>query len=74
MEINKNTKVKDLLKRYPFLKDELIQRYPKFKILNSRIGMKLIENADLEKVSEKGNVEVERIIRKINELIIKHEQ
>lgn len=69
MIINKETKIKDLLEAYPFLKDELIKRFPKFKLLNSKLAAKLTENANIEKVAQKANVEPEKLINKIQKLI-----
>lgn len=38
MEINKETKLADLIAQYPWLKEEIVKVNEKFKMLNSPIG------------------------------------
>lgn len=45
------------------------KRFPKFKLLNSKLAAKLTENANIEKVAQKANVEPEKLINKIQKLI-----
>lgn len=69
MKVTAQTKVKEILDAYPWMKDELIKSYPKLKLLNTPLANTLIQNVDIQKVSDKTNVEVDEIIIKIENLI-----
>ena len=71
MEINTATKLKDLLKEYPWLKDEAIKISEKFKILDSPLGKILLGKADIAELSKKSGLGTDEIIKKITELISK---
>ena len=73
MEINKETKLSDLIAQYPWLKEEMAQVNEKFKMLNSPIGKIMMGKATIAEMSKKSGMEAEAIIGKIKELISKHQ-
>ena len=72
MEINNFTKVGDLLKQYPFLKDELAKVTDKASLLDNPITRAVVSKMDLEDVSKKSGIDVETIISKVIEVIQNH--
>ena len=73
MEINKETKLSDLIAQYPWLKEEMAKVNEKFKMLNSPIGKMMMGKATIAEMSKKSGMEAEVIIGKIKELIVKHQ-
>ena len=67
--INKDTYLKDLIKIYPNLKKDMIKISEKFKILQGPLAAVMLPKATLEKVSEKGDIDLNTLIEKIKELI-----
>ena len=67
--INKDTYLKDLIKVYPNLKKDMIKISEKFKILQGPLAAVMLPKATLEKVSEKGDIDLDTLIEKIKELI-----
>ena len=67
--INKDTYLKDLIKTYPNLKKDMIKISEKFKILQGPLAAVMLPKATLEKVSEKGDIDLDTLIEKIKELI-----
>ena len=72
MEINKDTKLSDLIAQFPWLKEEMAKVNEKFKMLNSPIGKIMMGKATIAEMSKKSGMEVEAIIGKIKELIENH--
>ena len=72
MEINKETKLSDLIAQYPWLKEEIVKVNEKFKMLNSPIGKIMLGKATIVEMSKKSGMEAEAIIGKIKELIENH--
>ena len=72
MEITKDTRLADLIAQYPWLKAEMAQVNPKFKMLNSPVGKIMMGKATIEEMSKKSGMEAEAIIGKIKELIENH--
>ena len=73
MEINKETKLADIIAQFPWLKEEMAKVNEKFKMLNSPIGKIMMGKATIAEMSKKSGMEAEAIIGKIKELIIKHQ-
>ena len=73
MEINKETKLADLIAQYPWLKEEIVKVNEKFKMLNSPIGKIMLGKATIAEMSKKSGMDVDAIIEKIKELISKHQ-
>jgi uncharacterized protein len=73
MDIQKNTKIKDILSAYPWLKQELIQMNPKFKKLDSPVAKMLLKKATIQDACDKFNVTPEKLTGKLAAMIEKHE-
>ena len=73
MEINKETKLSDLIAQYPWLKAEMAQVNPKFKMLNSPVGKIMMGKATIEEMSKRSGMETSRIINKLQEIIKNHQ-
>lgn len=69
MNITKETKLKDILSEYPWLKEEMVKVNDKFKMLNTPVGKIMLAKADIEEMSKKSGMDTELIIKKITELI-----
>lgn len=72
MNIDRNTKLKDLLEAYPWLIEEAIKIEPKLKILNNPIGKAFLKKATVADLSEKSGLSEEEIIGRIREFIDRH--
>ena len=72
MTITKETKLKDLLSEYPWLKDEIAKVSDKFKMLNTPMGKIMLGKADISETSKKSGMDAEQIISNPNELIKSH--
>ena len=53
MEITKDTKLKDLISTYPWLKDEMAKVNDKFKMLNTPVGKVMLGKATITEMSKK---------------------
>jgi DUF438 domain-containing protein len=72
MNINKETKLNDLLVEYPFLEDFFIGLKAEFKMLrNKAFRLTMSKIATLEKVADIGGINIDELIIKINERIEK---
>ena len=67
--IDKNTKLKELLKLYPWLIDEAVKLNPKFKVLNNPIGKAFIKNASVADLSKKSHLSEEEIISWLTQIV-----
>ena len=72
MEITKETKLSDLLARYPWLKEELSKVNEKFKMLNTPMGKIMMGKATIAEMSKRSGMDADVIIGKISELIKAH--
>ena len=72
MEITKDTKLADLLAKYPWLKGEMAKVNEKFKMLNSPVGKIMLGKATIAEMSKKSGMDADIIISRINELITNH--
>ena len=73
MDINKETKLSDIIAQYPWLKEELARVNEKFKMLNSPIGKIMMGKATIAEMSKRSGMEAESIIDKLEELIKNHQ-
>ena len=73
MEINEQTKLKDILAAYPWLPEALIQIDGRFKIINNPIGKLLIRTATVEDAAKKAGYPVGQVMEELKKLIAKHE-
>lgn len=73
MEINEQTKLKDILAAYPWLPDTLIQMDSRFKIINNPIGKMLIRTATVGDAAKKAGYPVNQVLDELQKLIVQHE-
>lgn len=72
MEINRNTKLTDILAEYPWLPDELIKIDGRFKIIKTPIGKMMLRNATITDAVEKTGLQEDVIIAELNKMIAAH--
>lgn len=72
MNITKETKLKELLTEYPWLKDEIVKVNDKFRMLNTPMGKIMLGKADIAEMSRKSGMDADTIISKLTELIRNH--
>ena len=73
MEITKDTKLKDLISTYPWLKNELVNLNGKFKMLNTPMGKIMLGKATISEMSKKSGMDAEALINGISEQIRAHQ-
>ena len=72
MEINEKTKVGELLKQYPFLRDELAKITDQVSLLDNPITRAVISRMSLLDVSGKAGLDINTVISKVKEMILNH--
>lgn len=72
MEITRDTKLKDMISTYPWLKDEITKVNDKFKMLNTPVGKAMLGKATIAEMSRKSGMDADAIISKISALIESH--
>jgi len=72
MEITRDTKLKDLISTYPWLKDDMAKVNDKFKMLNTPVGKVMLGKATIAEMSRKSGMDADAIISKITALIESH--
>lgn len=72
MNITKETKLKELLTEYSWLKDEIVKVNDKFRMLNTPMGKIMLGKADIAEMSKKSGMDADTIISKLTELIRNH--
>ena len=72
MKITRDTKLKDLISTYPWLKDEITKVNNRFKMLNTPVGKVMLGKATIAEMSRKSGMEPDIIISKISELVESH--
>lgn len=72
MEITKDTKLKDLISTYPWLKDEMAKVNDKFKLLNTPVGKVMLGKATITEMSKKSDMDADLLISRISDLIKAH--
>ena len=73
MEITKDTKLKDLIITYLWLKDEMAKVNDKFKLLNTPVGKVMLGKATITEMSKKSGMDADVLISRISDLIKAHE-
>ncbi|MEG0455209.1 MAG: PAS domain-containing protein, partial [Bacteroides sp.] len=68
-ELSPGTRLKDLLKSYPKLMDDITQISPRFKMLRSPMAKVVLPVATLKMMSEQSGVPIDVLIEKISKLI-----
>lgn len=72
MNITGDTKLSEILKEYPWLRDELPRMNDKFKLLNTPMGKIMEKQVTVAVISKKSGIEQKKIIAKLEEIISKH--
>ena len=72
MEINRNTKLSDILAKYPWLPDELIRMDGRFKIIKTPIGKMMIKNATIADAVSKTGMQEDVLIAQLKKIIENH--
>ena len=72
VEIAAETKLMDLLKEYPFLKDELPKVNKKFRMLKPPMAKVMMRNADINEMSRRSGMSVDEIVLMLANLIESH--
>ena len=73
MDINNLTKLAELFKQYPFLKDELVKYSDQFAALNNPLAKAVVSQVNLEQVSQTSGLDVNTLIAKIKEIVAAHQ-
>ena len=74
MEITKDTKLKDLISTYPWLKDEMAKVNDKFKMLNTPVGKVMLGKATIMEMSQKSGMDADVLISSISDIIKSHKK
>lgn len=74
MTIDKNTKVMDVLKEYPWLEDEVIKIDEKLAIIKTPFGKMMAKKYTLGDLCKMGNVDFDEAKKMLDEMIEKHEK
>ena len=72
MEITRDTKLLDIIEEYPWLMDEAEAISDKLKMLDSPLGKILLKKATIADASSRTGIPEEKIISKIEGLILEH--
>ena len=70
--ITPDTRLQELLDRYPWLMGEAVRISGRFRLLATPMGKKLLKKATISDLSRKGGIPEDEIIGKIYELISEH--
>ena len=73
MNITRETKLKDLLSEYPWLKEEISKVNEKFKMLSTPVGKIMLGKADIAEMSKKSCMDETQLISKLTNLIQSHQ-
>ena len=69
MELNRDTKLKDIVSAYPSLKTRLAEINPKFSLLNLPIGKVMIGKVTISDMSQKSGMDINSLIDGIRKLM-----
>ena len=73
MDINEQTRLRDILDAYPWLPDTLIQMDGRFRIINNPVGKLLIRTATVADAAKKAGYPADQVLKELNKLIELHE-
>lgn len=68
-DINKETKLSEILSSYPYMKEEMKNINPKFKKLSSPLGRVMIKKADIEMMAAQSGMDIDNLISEIKKRI-----
>ncbi|MGI6257405.1 MAG: hypothetical protein ACOYJU_04995 [Anaerovoracaceae bacterium] len=69
MNITKETKLSEILERYPWLREELPKVNEKYKMMNTPLGRMMIKKATIADVSKRSGTDEQVLIGKLTKLI-----
>ena len=69
MKLTRDTKVADVFKEYPWLKDELIKMDDKFKMLDSPMAALVLKKATLQDASGKVGLSIDEMSEQLEKMI-----
>ena len=72
MNITIDTKLSEILQQYPWLLDEAVKIDERFKVLNNPVGKMFIKKATIKGLSEKAALDMEVVIKQIQQMIDQH--
>ncbi len=72
MEFNRNTKLNDILIKYPWLPDELIKMDGRFKIIKTPIGKMMLKNATIADAVQKTGLQEDVLVTELKKIIASH--
>lgn len=73
MNITGDTRLTDLLREYPWLKEEALKLSDKAKLIDTPIGRMMLKKATIADISRKSGIPEDKIIDKLTKLIESHE-
>ena len=73
MEINKDTKLMDILKQYPWLEDEVIKLDESLAVIKTPFGKMMAKKLTVSKACEMANIDMQEAMAMLNAMIEKHE-
>ena len=72
MNITRETKLAELLREYPWLREEIVKVNEKFSMLNSALGKVMEKKATIAEMSKKSGMDEDALIVRITELTRAH--
>ena len=72
MNITRETKLAELLREYPWLREEIVKVNEKFSMLNSPLGKVMEKKATIAEMSKKSGMDEDVLIEELAELIRVH--
>ncbi len=73
MKITANTKLSEILTKYPGVKGELTRISERFKLINSPIGKVMVKKATVKEMSGKAGMAIEDLVTALEELVKEQE-
>ena len=74
MDINASTKVSELLKNFPDIKEKLLAMDERFKVLDNPLMMGIVGKMDLKGISEKINLPLDDVIAELRKMVGQKEE
>ena len=74
IKLSANTRLQDLFKNYPKLRQDLPSMNSAFKMLNSPLARIIVPKATIAMMSERSGISLDDILSMLNELIAKYER
>ncbi len=72
MDFNINTKLTDILAKYPWLPDELVKMDSRFQIIKTPVGKMMMKNATVKDACEKTGMSEQDLFAQLQKMIQEH--